>query len=175
MEHNALRSEICARFKRVDNELSKFKKFNQCWMYGCAVGALLNATKIVEFGANIPNVMNVIGFGAFTGFAYMSQKSIVMARQNRELYEVIDNQRKQIPTAFYDNNKTGRLALTMMEGAVVLGLGAWMIGKMSAANVTFLGGCVGLACMVYEYHLTKKNRKILSAELPKGVMDEHTR
>ena len=175
MNNDRMRSDIAKRFERVDNELSKFKKISKYWMYGCATGVLLNVTKMAVLGVNMPDAMNMIGLGAYTGLAYMAKKSIITSKQNRELYDVIDARGKQIPQTFYDNIKTEQLVLMIMVGSAVLGLGAWMIGKMSAANMIFLGGCAGLACMVYEYNLSKQNRKILSAELPKGVIDEHTR
>ena len=95
--------------------------------------------------------------------------------QEQAEYFVLNMCDKRTPANFYANCDTGQKVVKIMECVFFLGAVAWLVGKLPTPNFNFLMGAVSCACMSYEYHLTKKNRKILSAELPKGVVNEHTR
>lgn len=175
MNDEFLRSKIQERFKRVDNELSKFNKISKCWMGCCSVFALLNAVNIVDNGLNVSNGLFITAFTSLAVTAHMAQKTITMGRQNLELRNVLNEQDRQLPQTIYTNDDTGRKVLKIMEWTIGLGAISWLLGKLPTPNFNFLMGAVSCSCMAYEYHLTKKNRKVLSAEFPKGVIDEHTR
>ena len=175
MDNKMLRSEIQAGFKRVDNELSRFKKMSKCVMYGGSALALLYATDIAIFGLNTANGLSLIGFNSIAGTAYVAQKTITMGRKNLELMKVLRKCDKQIPCAVYTNNDTKQKVVNIMKWAIGLGVIAWVIGRIPTPNFNFLMGAVPCSCMSYKYHLTRKNKHILSAEFPRGVVDEHTR
>lgn len=175
MNNEVLRSKIQERFKCVDNELSKFNKISKCWMGCCSVFALLHAANIADNGLNVSNGLFLTAFTSLAVTAYMAQKTITMGRQNLELRKVLNEQDRQLPQTIYANDDTGRKVLKIMEWTIGVGAISWLVGKLSTPNFNFLMGAVSCSCMAYEYHLTKKNRKVLSAEFPKGVIDEHTR
>lgn len=175
MNNEFLRSKIQERFKRVDSELSKFNKISKCWMGCCSVIALLHAANIADTGLNVSNGLFLTAYTSLAVTAYMAQKTITMGRQNLELRKVLNEQDKTLTQAVYVNSDTGHKVGKIMGWTIGLGAIAWILGKLPTPNFNFLMGAVSCSCMAYEYHLTKKNRRILSAEFPKGVIDEHTR
>ncbi len=175
MNNEGLHSKIQERFKRVDGELSKFNKISKCWMGCCSVSALLHAANIADTGLNVSNGLFLTAFTSLAMTAYMAQKTITMGRQNLELRKVLNEQDKTLPQAVYVNSDTRHKVGKIMEWTIGLGAIAWILGKLPTPNFNFLMGAVSCSCMAYEYHLTKKNRRILSAEFPKGVIDEHAR
>ncbi|MBR6674534.1 MAG: hypothetical protein IKL32_01270 [Alphaproteobacteria bacterium] len=175
MNNENLRSEIQARFKRVDNDLSRNRKINKGIMIGSSAVALLYALDIANMGLNASNGFCFMGFSALAMTAVFAQKSIPMGRKNLELRKILNMCDKRTPANFYANCDTGQKVIKIMECAFFLGAVAWLVGKLPTPNFNFLMGAVSCAGMSYEYHLTKKNRKILSAEFPRGVIDEHTR
>ena len=175
MDNDKLRSDVVNRFKRVDNDLSRNRKINKGFMIGSSAVALLYALDIANMGLNASNGFCFVGFSALAMTAVLAQKSTPMGRQNLELLEILNMCDKRTPANFYANCDTGKKVMKIMECALFLGAVAWMVGKLPTPNFNFLIGVVSCAGMSYEYHLTKKNRRILSAEFPRGVVDEHTR
>jgi len=175
MNNENLRSEIQARFKRVDNDLSRNRKINKGFMIGSSAVALLYAFDVTTMGLNASNGFCFVGFSALAMTTVLAQKSIPMGRKNLELLKILNMCDKRTPANFDANCDTGQQVMKIMKCTFFLGAIAWLVGKLPTPKFNFLMGAVSCACMSYEYHLTKKNRKILSAELPKGVVNEHTR
>ena len=175
MNNENLHSEIQARFKRVDNELSIKRKINKGFMIGASSVALLYALNIACTGLNVSNVMNLVGFSTLAVGIGLAQQSISMGGKNRELLKMLHAYDKRTPQNFCANNNTGQNVMKIMKCVAFLGAAAWLTGKLPTPNFNFLMGAVLCSCMAYKYHLAKKDRRILSAEFPKGVVDEHTR
>ncbi len=175
MNRDELRSNISKRFKRVEQSLHKISVMNKGMMMGCSALALLHAANIVKEGLNISNGLFFVGLSSSALALEIVRKSMITERKNFELEEVLKECDKKVPDVVYDNNKIKKITEKMMIWTAIWGAMAFFFGKIKEPNFCFLLGAVSVSCMSYRRFLIKKNRKILSAEFPKGVIDEHSR
>ena len=94
---------------------------------------------------------------------------------NENLHSEIQARFKRVDNELSIKRKINKGFMIGASSVAFLGAAAWLTGKLPTPNFNFLMGAVLCSCMAYEYHLAKKDRRILSAEFPKGVVDEHTR
>lgn len=175
MNNDDLRAHIKECFEKVDERLSMYKETTNMMMVGCSSVALLYAAKMVDIGMNVADCLSISGFGAFSAAARLTYKNIRKHRQNFELGYMLIVQKKGIPGEYYMNKEMSLKIPPIFICTSLFGLVSLLSGKLEEENFIFLMGNAYCACVMYDYYLNKNSRKVLAAEFPKGVIDEHVR
>ena len=175
MNAEYVRSKIQERFKQVDEVLLPRKQMIK-WIMGLnALACMMQVMAMVDKGCEMPMVMKAVGFGAFTIAAGISSKDISLSAKNNQLLDILCEQDKPFPKLMTQNRQTQKSVLSLLKYSTIFAGGAWLFGGLNWSSLSFAAGSIFMSSLIYDYHLEKKNRKVLSAEFPRGVLDEHTR
>lgn len=175
MNTEHMRSKIQERFKQVEEALSPRKRMLKLIMGLNVLAASMQVMALANKGCEVPTVLKTIGFSAFAIAMSVSSKDIVLCAQNNQLLDILHEQDKPFPHLMTQNRQTQKTALSLLKYGTIFAVGSWMFGGMDWSALNFAAGGIFMSCLIYNYHLEKKNRKVLSAEFPKGVLDERTR
>ena len=175
MSNEHMRSEIQERFKQVEDSLQPRRQIMK-WIMGLNAGAAtLQIMALADKGCEMPTVMKAIGFSAFAIAIGISSKDVVLSAQNNQLLDMLFEQDKPFPKLISQNRQTQKNVFSLLKCSTILTAGSWVLGGLNWSSLNFAMGSIFMCCLLYNNHLEKKNRKVLSAEFPKGVIDARTR
>lgn len=175
MSNENMRSEIQERFKQVDKELSPCQYIIRLIT---ALNALVATTQIITLahkGCETPTVMKAVAFGASAIATGISSKDVVLWAQNNQLLDILHKQDKTCPELITQNRQTQKSIVSLLKYSTIFAGGSWLFGGMDWSSFCFAAGSIFMSGCIDNYHLEKKNRKILAAEFPRGILNERTR